>query len=140
MNSDNNLFVTIDVFGVFVNFKASDGTEARMSIIEVAKDLGEGFGRTLAQWCEDRIKEQSPNTLSPNVRNELLVQIEPLIVAQSDFDYACEHFGDPQPINQEWLDQEEARAHGAAAVTLPGDQFLELLALARNGFRSEVAS
>jgi hypothetical protein len=48
-------------------------------------------------------------------------------------------FGNPQPINREWLDQEEQRAQGAKAVALPGDQYIELLALANNGlhFSSE---
>jgi hypothetical protein len=51
---------------------------------------------------------------------------------------AAGQYGNPQPVNGEWFDQEEARAEGAAAVCLPGDQFLKLLAVARNGLRPRV--
>jgi len=75
VNPDHRLDVTIDISGVFVHFKASDGTEARMNIVEVAKDLGPGLGTTLARWCEDRIEEQSADKLPSKDCNELLAQI-----------------------------------------------------------------
>jgi hypothetical protein len=38
-------------------------------------------------------------------------------------------------VNHEWLDTAEQRAQMAASVTLPIDQFLALIAVARNGLR-----
>jgi hypothetical protein len=39
------------------------------------------------------------------------------------------------PIDHDWPDEQELRAEGAAAVCLTSDQFLDLLAVARNGLR-----
>jgi hypothetical protein len=73
-------------------------------------------------------------TISPELRSELLEQADPEILAESELEQAAGQYG------SEWLDQEEARAAGAAAVCLPGDQLLELLAIARNGLRPKVAN
>jgi hypothetical protein len=43
-------------------------------------------------------------------------------------------------INHEWLDTAEQRAQMAANVTLPIDQFLALIAVARNGLRPRLAA
>ena len=91
-------------------------------------------------WCRDRINEQPANTISPELRSELLEQTGLGTLAGSELEQAAGQYGNPQPVNGEWLDQEEARAEGAAAVCLPGDQFLELLAVARNGLRPRVAN
>lgn len=42
---------------------------------------------------------------------------------------------DALPINHDWLDTAEQRAQMAESVTLPIDQFLALIAVARNGLR-----
>lgn len=46
---------------------------------------------------------------------------------------------DTLPINHEWLDTAEQRAQMAESVTLPIDQFLALIAVARNGLRPKQA-
>lgn len=58
----------------------------------------------------------------------------------SDLKAAAAKFGNPEVINNDWLDREEARADGAAAVSIPGDQYLMLLAMARNGLRPRLAT
>ena len=53
----------------------------------------------------------------------------------SDLKDAASKYGNPEPVNHKWLDREEQRAQTAAAVQLPADQFLALIAVARNGLR-----
>jgi hypothetical protein len=74
----NKLRVTVEDAGVFVRFKASDGREVGMNMIETAKNLGSGFGRTIAQWCKDVIDEQPTRRLAPQVRDKLLAQVHSL--------------------------------------------------------------
>ena len=91
--------------------------------------------QTLLAWCRDRINEQPANTISPELRSELLEQTDPGTLAESELEQAAGQYGDPQLVNGQWLDRRKHALRRAAAVCLPGDQFLELLAVARNGLR-----
>lgn len=55
-----------------------------------------------------------------------------------DLKAAAAKFGNAEPVNHDWLDREEQRAQMAAAVSLPADQFLALIAVARNGLRPKL--
>ena len=55
--------------------------------------------------------------------------------SDADLRDAVANFGNSEPVNHDWLDREEQRAQMAAAVALPADQFLALIAAARNGLR-----
>jgi hypothetical protein len=138
MIADEKLRVTVGDMGVFVHFKASNGQEAGLNILAMAKQSGLISAQTLLAWCRDRINEQPANVISPELRSELLEQADPGTLPQSDLEAASERYGNPEPITDAWIDEEEARAAEASAVSLPGDQFMKLLAVARNGLRPKV--
>jgi hypothetical protein len=140
MTSHDNLHVTVGDIGVFVHFRDRDGSEAGLDIINLAEESGPIFGRILFSWCRDRIAEQAAKALSPELRAELLARTDPSLLQSSELEQACKDVGHRVPINHDWLDEQELRAEGAAAVSLPGDQFLDLLAVARNGLRPKVAT
>jgi hypothetical protein len=140
MTSHEHLHVVVGETGVFVRFSASDGSEAGVDIIHLAEESGPIFGRILFSWCRDRIKDQPAKALSPDLRAELLARTDPGLQGSSALEQASKDSGHRVPINHDWLDEQELRAEGAAAVSLPGDQFLDLLAVARNGLRLKLAT
>jgi hypothetical protein len=140
MTSHDNLHVTVGDIGVFVYFRAPDGSEAGLDIINLAEESGPIFGRILFSWCRDRITEQPAKALSPDLRAELLARTDPASVGNSGLEQATKDFGHRVPISHDWLDEQELLAEGAAAVCLSGDQFLDLLAVARNGLRPKAAT
>jgi hypothetical protein len=140
MTPHDNLHVTVGDMGVFVRFSANDGSEAGLDIINLAEESGPIFGRILFSWCRDRIKEQPAKVLSPDVRAQLLARTDPGLLGSCELEQASKESRHRVPINHDWLDEQELRAEGAAAVSLPGDQFLDLLAVARNGLRPNVVT
>jgi len=136
----DNLHVTVGDIGVFVHFRTGDGSEAGLDIIELAKESGPIFGRILFSWCRDRIMERPAKVLSSGLRAELLARTDPVLLESSDLEQPKNEHGERMPINHDWLDEQELRAEGATEVSLPGDQFLDLLAVARNGLRPKAAT
>lgn len=59
---------------------------------------------------------------------------------EDDLKEVAKEYGNMKPINHAWLDEQEQRSQMAAAVALPADQYMALLALARNGLRPKLAA
>jgi hypothetical protein len=136
MVPDNPLSVTIQEIGIFVHFRTSDGSEACLDVIGMAGECGPVFGPILLNWCRDRINEQTTDALPSHVRAQLLMaQIAPEVVTANESKQSRDRYSGRHPINHEWLDEQELLADGVTEVTLQSDQFLDLLAVARNGLR-----
>lgn len=139
MVPDKPLSVLVEERGVFVRFQASDGSEACLDMIGMATRSGPVFGPILLTWCRDRINDQFSDALQSDLRAQLLAQAAAATQALAARELGQSSDG-RYPINHEWLDDQELRADGVAEVTLQSDQFLELLAVARNGLRPKAVT
>ena len=142
MIPDNSLNVTVDEGGILVHFKAGDGCEACLDIIGMATQSGPVFGPILLSWCRDRINDQFSDAPPSDLRAQLMAQAAAAnhALAASEWGQSSDSYGGRHPINHEWLDDQELRVDGVTEVTLRSDEFLDLLAVARNGLRPKAVT
>jgi CubicO group peptidase (beta-lactamase class C family) len=66
------LFLTIGDGGVWMRFIASDGTETEFDVLTLARTMDSRTGRTLVQWCRDRLE----HLRSPDLDADELEKVE----------------------------------------------------------------
>ena len=142
MVPDKPLSVTVEEGGVFLHFTASDGSQACLDMIGMATQSGPVFGPLLLTWCNDRINDQFSDALSSDLRAQLMAQTATAtqVLTATDLGQSSDYYDGHHPINHEWLDDQELRADGVIEVTLRSDEFLDLLAVARNGLRPKAVT
>ncbi len=140
MVPDEPVSVLVEERGVFVCFQASDGSEACLDMIGMATQSGPVFGPILVTWCRDRINDQFRDEPPSDLRAQLMAQTATAAQTLAASELERPSDGGHHPINHEWLDDQELRADGITEVTLQSDQFLDLLAVARNGLRPKAVT
>src|SRR4051794_4974741 len=115
----------------FLCFKTSDGEAFYTDTIAISEQTDPFMRRILLQWCKDRINQTPAGILSTDARAELMAAIDEMVEERSGLETAAAESGRVDPIDAAWLEEEERRAAGASAVSLPGDQFRALLGLAK---------
>lgn len=82
MDLGKSLTVSLDETGIFVNFR-SNGETVSLNVLEEAKD-GTRVGKTLLNWCRDRVIEAREEDLDQPVRKRLLAEIDELMNSEID--------------------------------------------------------